>query len=261
MEPLAYTTSKISWLILFSAISNARKEPRNIDTIDLNMQAIPSIILSCTALESFVNEISSLSKAFMFNFEKEYNAQFLEIDKQESTIGISWDKCKRLAEIKNDSKGSFYDRYKLLVKTLDVKSPEFIQTLSKLKDLRDDLVHFKILDMSVVENSDGVITYFQQPPEVFSHLKKYKVKNYPVIALDGNDNSIDWSHRISTNAMAIWCIDLVLDSLIYVLESIQNGRFKDFLVKAYSTRDGSFEYLFQKGKSDIELWTKEVFLS
>lgn len=100
MQPLAYTTSKISWKILYSAIVHARKLPENVSVIDLNLETLSSIILSCTALEAFVNEISSLTNAFLFEFEQEYEFQNLEASQQESVIGVRLEKCQEVVKIK-----------------------------------------------------------------------------------------------------------------------------------------------------------------
>jgi hypothetical protein len=259
LQPLAYTTAKISWTLLLSAILRARNSSGDVNHIDLNMETLPSIVLSCIALEAFVNEVSSLSNAFLFDFEQECKIQNLEADKQESIVGVSWSKCEETAKIKNDSKGSFYERYKILLKILGIENPPFLQKISDLENVRNGLVHFKMLDIPIVSNSEGIIVYAQKSPEVFNHLKRYSIKGSPVIAADGKDGSIEWTLRISTNAMAIWCVDLILDAIIYTLDTIPNGKFKDFIFKAYMTNDKSFVHVFQKGKSEVELWANNLY--
>ncbi len=259
MQPLAYTTSKISWKVLYSAIVHAREASGDVSVIDLNLETLPSIVLSCTALEAFVNEVSSLSNAFLFEFEQVYKIQYLEASQQESVIGISLTKCRETAKIKDDSKGSFYARYKQLLKMLGIDNPSFLQRLSDLENLRHGLVHSKMLDIPVISNSDGIIVYAQKPPEFFKHLKGYSIRSFPVVAKDGSDGSVEWTLRISTNAMAIWCIDLTLDAIIYALDTIPNGKLKDFIYSAYATNDKSFVHVFQKGKSEVKLWTDNVF--
>lgn len=263
MQPLAYTTSKISTKLLFSAIVRAsdKKSSGDVRNMDLNLEALPSIVLSCTALEAFVNEISSLSHSFLFEFEQRREVQQLEAPKHESIIGISWSKCKEIAELRDDSKsGSFYDKYKLLLKKLGIENPSFLPKLSDLENIRHDIVHFKMLDIPIVENSDGVIVSAQESPEIFKHLKGYSIKGFPVVAADGNDGSAEWTLRISTNAMVIWCIDSILEAIIYVIDSIPNGSLKDFILRAYAAREkSSFVHVFQAEKSEVALWTNKLF--
>lgn len=259
MQPLAYTTSKISWTILHSAIVRARESSSDVSLIDLNLETLSSIVLSCTALEAFVNEVSSLSNAFLFEFEQEYKIPHFEASQQESIIGVSLAKCQETAKIKDNSEGSFYERYKSLLKTLGIENPSFLQKLSDLKNVRDGLVHFKMLDIPVISNPDGIIVYEQKPPEFFKHLKGYLVNGFPVVAKEGNDGSIEWTLRISTSAMAIWCINLTLEAIIYVLDVIPNGKLKDFIYRAYATNDKSFVHVFQKGKSEVKIWTDNLF--
>lgn len=259
MQPLAYTTSKISTKLLFSAISRAsdEKSSGDVSEIDLNLEALPSIVLSCTALEAFVNEISSLSHAFVFEFEQDLEIQQLEADEYESIIGISLSKCKEIAKLRDDRKsGSFYDKYKLLLKTIGIENPTFLHKLSNLEKIRHDIVHSKMLDISIVENSDGVIVPAANSPEVFNHLKDYSINGFPIVAGDG---SSEWTLRISTNAMAIWCIDLILEAIIYILDTTPNGNFKTFVLKAYAAREKSFAHVFQKGKAEVVLWASKLF--
>lgn len=259
MQPLAYTTAKISWKLLTSAISRAQASSGDIERIDLNLEALSSIVLSCVALEAFVNEISSLSNAFLFNFEQEGETRYLEIAEQESIIGVGRRKCEEVAKIKDSKEDSFYERYKLLLKKLNIKKPSFLQRIYYMKEIRNGLVHFRMVDIPIVDDEDGVVRYAQTPPEVFSHLKNYSVKGRSIIASDGNDGSVEWTLRICTSAMAAWCIDLILDAIIYVLDEIPNGSLKDFIIKAYAARDKSFVHIFQKGKSEVELWINGLY--
>ena len=70
MQPVAYTTSIMSWRFLLSAMRLIRATENAMHPVDLNLEAPPCVVLCCTAVEAFANEISSLSSAFLFN-EKE----------------------------------------------------------------------------------------------------------------------------------------------------------------------------------------------
>jgi hypothetical protein len=259
MTPLAYGTSKISWQLLNSAMLRVQASPGDIEPIDLNLEALSTIVLSCTALEAFVNEASSLAHAFLFGLEKDNKTRHLETDKWVNVIGLSLNQCTELAKIKDNDEGSFYDRYKLLVKTLIVTSPPFLQSLCHLKNIRDSVVHFRITDIPLIEDSHGVIRYEQPSPEVFQHLKQYTVEGWPIIATDGKDGSSPWNLRISTTAMAVWCLGLVLDAILYSIDAIPNGEFRNFVHHAYRRRDESSVSVFQKGRSELDSWAVNLF--
>jgi len=257
METLGYTTSIISWQFILSAIEMLRNSQSEIDTIDFNIEAIPCIVLSCISLEAFSNEVSSLTNAFMYDVERDFDIINLSA-KQKSIIGIDLNICKDIAQIRNSKAESFYERYKKLLSDVRIAQPEFFQDLHHLCDLRNALVHFRLCDISVIEDKDGVIKYYQEPPEVFQHIKSYKVKGCPLIASDV-ENNIGWNLRISTNAMAVWSIKLILDAITYVLYNLPQGKYGDFILKYYRDRENS--NLFEKGKYNIQEWENKIFKS
>ncbi len=238
MQTLAYTTSIMSWNFLRSAIGRARAAQSDTATLDLNLEAPSCVVLSCIAIEAFVNEISSLTNAFLFE-ENQGGAMRRSASTGASTATeISRQKCQEVAEIRNDSSGSFYDRYKVVLKRLGVEQPTYLPWLSFLRDLRDALVHFRICDVPVVEDSNGVIRYAQEPPDVFAHLKSLCVNNCPIVSADPADDGLDWTLRASTDAMAVWCIDLALDAVLHVLNRLPSSRYRKFILKAYAVCRG-----------------------
>ena len=110
-----------------------------------------------------------------------------------------------------------------------------------------------------VYGSDGVIQYAQDPPEVFAHLKSYNVNGWPVVSDDPDYNGVEWTLRVSTNAMAAWSLNLALEAITHVLDHIPAGRYRDFILKAYASRDVSFSNVFEKGKSDLNVWQSGLF--
>ena len=114
METLAYTTSIISWQFILSAIEMLHKSKAEIKPIDFNKEAISYIILGCTSLEAFSNEISSLSNAFLYDVERDFNNKNL-FDKQKSIFGIDLNTCQKITQIRNSKAASFYERYKKLL--------------------------------------------------------------------------------------------------------------------------------------------------
>lgn len=254
MKTLAYTTSRISWQFVKSAIEMLNKPQSEIKTIDFNEEAISCAILGCTSLEAFSNEISSLSNAFLYDFKRDFNIKNLPA-KQITKLGIGLNKCQKISQIRDSKKESFYERYKNLLSYIGIAKPEFLQELHHLHVLRNALVHFRKCDISVIEDTDGVIRYYQEPPEVFQHIKSYKVKGRPVVASDVDDN-IGWNLRISTNAMAVWSLKLILEAILYVLNNLPHGRYKDFILKHYRDRKNS--NLFESGYYEIQVLENKI---
>ncbi len=255
METLSYTTSILSWQLILSAIEMLRNSQSKINPIDYNTEAIPCVVLSCITLEAFSNEISSLTNAFMCDVESDFDIKNLST-KQKTIIGIDSNICKNIAQIRNSKVESFYERYKKLLSHVKISKPEYLQDLHHLNDLRNALVHFRLCDISVIEDIDGVIKYYQEPPEVFQHIKSYKVQGWPVIAADVKNN-IAWNLRISTNAMAIWTIRLILDAITYVLYNLPKGKYRDFILKYY--RDKERLNIFEKGIYYIQEFENKIF--
>ena len=167
------------------------------------------------------------------------------------------DSCQDVAQIKNDPKGSFYERYKTLLKALGIETPTCLQPLSHLRDLRDAIVHFRSCDVPIVDDSAGVIRYAQESPAVFAHLESYNINEWPVVADEVGE---EWTLRVSTNAMAAWSLSLTLEAIMHVLNLLPAGEYRDFVLRRYAARDESFSTVFEKGKTDVEEWKNDLFL-
>lgn len=261
MQELAYTTSVVSWSLLLSAIRLVRQSDPRVTPIDLNLAAPPCAILCCVALEAFVNELSCLAEGFLFAQETSPPRRDSITPQGETTIGLSIDKCRKISQIKDCTRGSFYDRYKSLLKTAGIDKPYDMQSLSHLRDLRDSLVHFRTCLVPVVDDSNGIIRSDQQPPEVFVHLKSYKVHGWPVVAEDPDEVVGKWTLRISTNAMAAWSLTLVFDAIAHVIDKLPKGPYRDRVVRQYRSRDVAFTTVFEKGRADVEEWKSGLFLA
>ncbi|MCH8499075.1 MAG: hypothetical protein LAT63_11400 [Marinobacter sp.] len=248
-EPLAYTTTVMSWNFLLSAFQRAEAAGSKNGNLDLNLEAPPSIVLCCISIEAFCNEISSLSRAFLFDQNRETNPS------EEDLAGIAQEKLSNLCDISQDSKGSFYDRYKRVVRLLGENNPGFMDELVHLRDLRDSLVHFRSCDVPITEGEDGVIRYAQDPPPVLRALKNRRISEKPVVAGAKDE---DWTLRISTSAMAIWALLLTCQAILYVLDSFPEGSFRKFVLERYRPRDRSYTDLYSKAKDDISVWEHEV---
>ena len=258
MQPLAYTTSIMSWRFLLSAMKRICATENAMHPVDLNLEAPPCVLLCCTAVEAFANEISCLSSAFLFN-EKENSVRYLTGAQEETAMRMGRETCQGIEKIKDGAKESFYKRYKALLNAMKIEKPTCLLCLAHLRDLRNALVHFRLCNVPIVYGSDGVIQYAQEPPKVFAHLKSYNVNGSPVVSVDPDDNGVEWTLRVSTNAMAAWSLNLALEAITHVLDRIPAGRYRDFILKAYASRDVSFSDVFEKGKSDLKAWQSGLF--
>ena len=229
MKPLAYSTAVMSWPLVMSAIRHLQQEGEGIEPIDLNLGTPPALVLSATALEAFVNEISSLTHAFV------YDRDAYSVPAQtKGGLPRHMDEDK-VAGIRHDSRGSFYDRYKNLVKGLGIPSFRHIQELSYLRDLRDAVVHFRGCDISIVLMEDDIIRSVQEPPRVFQHLKTIEVDARPVLGRDVEPGEGEWHLTMSTNAMGYWCVVMVTKAILHILEEIPKGAFRGLVWRTYRT--------------------------
>lgn len=239
MTAQAFTTDQISWVFLSSAINRIQSNHRGRKAVDLNPETAPSIVLSCSGVEAFVNELSSLTHAFLFERSEGSGGN--------SDAGFLND----VATIRQDSRGSFYKRYKCLLSHLQIENPQFLENLSTLNKVRDALVHFRECDVPIIEDKNGVIREGQELPAV---LKPLQNRRYREGALVANDQGASWTLRLATDGMAAWSLNLTLDAVIYVLANLPAGRYREFIWQAYAAREPQFDTVFAKGKNDVEIW-------
>lgn len=282
MKTLAYTTSIMSWRLLLSAIKRTQQEGTQqnenltIRELDINQETPTCIILCCTAIEAFVNEISCLASAFLFSEEQNNHADFVTLEERENDIGLSFADCEEIKKIKDDKKGSFYSRYKLLIKTPKLSKSKFdLFNLHLLHKLRNALVHFRECEIPIIENLQGIIQSDQPEPPTFKDLKKIKFNNQPIIARDAVGE--DWTLRVSTNAMAIWSLDVTLKAILHIINSLPEGEYKRLVLSRYQPSD---EYkdsvlkqcksseveieitnIFQLAEKELEVWANELLVT
>lgn len=248
-EPLSYTTTVMSWNFLLSSFKRAEAAASANGKIDLNLEAPSSIVLCCISIEAFCNEISSLSRAFLFDHGKEMIPSWTDF------AGISYENLNTLCAISEDSSGSFYDRYKRTNRLIAEESPGFMADLVHLRDLRDSLVHFRFCDVPIKQEEDGVIRSAQESPAVLHALKNRRISGKPVISAGKGE---EWTLRISTSAMANWALDLTCQAVLYLLDSLPDGCFQKFVLERYRPRDKGYRDLYSKAKYDVGAWGREV---
>lgn len=252
MEVLAFTADKMSWAFLLSAIRRIQADEGRVPSVDLNLEAPSCVVLSCIAVEAFVNEVSSLTDAFLFDKKRDaLPRRSTEAQKRQ----VAFETLHKIASLRRDTHGSFYVRYKRLLRDMSIEKPDFLTDLSKLRKLRNALVHFRECDVPIIEDQDGVIREGQDLPTELTALQTRRYEGRPLVA-PGQGTA--WSVRMATDAMAVWSVNLALDATIYVLEHLPAGRHRDFLWKAYASRDRAFGTVFASGKNDLATWWKTV---
>jgi len=218
-------------------------------SVDLNLEAPTCIVLSCLAIEAFVNEVSSITNTFLHEQKQgqpvRNASRTLMEDKTSPRV------LKKVANIRFDSQGSFYDRYKQLLCDFDMANPNCLADLSSLGKVRDALVHFRECDVPIVEDKNGVIKEGQELP---SELKKMHKRKYQGQQLFAPPEGSPWTLRLATDSMAAWSLDLCLDAIGHIMNELPDGRYRDFVLRAYACRDSDFNTLFASGKEMLATW-------
>lgn len=253
MQPIAYTTDKISWSFILSALRSMQADEARKPSVEFNSEAPSCIVLSCIAIEAFVNEISSLTNAFLHKHNHGQKSQYsgCVIDKEKPPRRV----LDEVTNVRNDNTGSFYDRYKRLLKILDIEYPDCLHDLSSLNKLRNALVHFRECDIPIVQDDNGVI---QEGQELPSELNELKERDYHGKRLFETPNGSSWTLRLSTDSMVAWNIEICLTAIEHVLNELPAGRYRDFIWKAYASREAGFDNVFAKGKHDLTVWWKRL---
>lgn len=249
-NPLAYTTTVMSWGFFLSSFERVKAAGTYESDLDLNLEAPSSVVLCAVSIEAFCNEISSLARAFVFDKEREQSLS------KRQTPGIKREALDQLCALSQDGSGSFYDRYKRVLKLLEASNPALLENMVCLRDLRDALVHFRSCDVPIQEGEDGVIRYAQETPEVLRRLGNKDISERPVLA---PDKGLEWTLRISTSAMSIWALKLTCDATLFLLDALPVGDFQNFVIEAYRPRDYTYRDLYSKAKEDIAFWECEIF--
>lgn len=173
MELLAFTTDKMSWAFLMSALLHMKADQGRNSTVDLNLEAPPCVVLSCVAVEAFVNELSSLTNSFLF--ERAGTDYAGRSNPKQALHTVASGTLEKVASIRCDSNGSFYVRYKRLLCEFGIDKPRFLADLSKLKQARDALVHFRKCDVPIIEDQNGVIRDGQELPAEIAALQSHHI--------------------------------------------------------------------------------------
>lgn len=249
MRPLAFTTDKVSWSFILSTLRRIQADEVREPSVALNLEAPSSIVLSCIAVEAFVNEVASLTNAFLHEHKQDGPGPSPPRTTKEGNPPRRV--LEEVASIRIDSRGSFYDRYKRLLCDFDMAKPACLADLSTLGKVRDALVHFRECDVPIVEDENGAI---QEGQELPSELKKLQNRNYEGQQLLAPPQGSPWTLRLATDSMAAWSLDLCLDATGYVLNELPTGSYREFVWKAYACHDSNFDSLFAIGKQKLAAW-------
>lgn len=249
MQPLAFTTNKMSWSFILSALNRIQADEVREPSVLLNLEVPSCIVLSCIAVEAFVNELSSLTYSFLFEHRRERPVRHPACAQVGQKPALR--QLEEVASIRTDSQGSFYDRYKRLLREIDIGKPGCLADLSSLKKVRDALVHFRQCDVPIVEDKDGVIREGQGLPSELTQLESRKYQGQHILAPDQGSS---WTVRLATDAMAAWSLNLCLDAAKHVLDHLPAGKYRDFVWNAYACRDPVFDTVFANGRQRLATW-------
>jgi len=242
MQPIGFTTDKVSWTLLLSGFRRMQSPEARDATVNLNSEAGTCVVLSCTAAESFVNEVSSLTHSFIFDRRDDTRGQ--------SSRGVTDEVLAKVASIRLDKRGSFYVRYRCLLRALGIGKPRFLSDLSALGKLRNSLVHFRDCDVPIIDDR-GVIKHGQELPPAAAAMRSKKHDGVGVLA---SDAGTAWTLRLATDAMAAWSLSLAFDAAMHVLDNLPPGEYRAFLWRAYAHRNTTLPLVFLHGKRDLATW-------
>jgi hypothetical protein len=122
--------------------------------------------------------------------------------------------------------------------------------------VRNGIVHFRACDIRIV-NKEGIITYDHELPDFCNQLKNKKFRCRDLMYVEdmrrkGEAGEIAWVTRLSTPAMAMWAMKVVIVAILYVLERIPKGELKDSVWRAYRPSNERYRTLFHWGLSLID---------
>jgi len=239
----------MSWFFILSALRHIQADEVREPSVDLNLEAPTCIVLSCLAIEAFVNEVSSITNTFLHEQKEDRQVRNARtpLMKDKSSRRV----LEKVAKIRSDSNGSFYDRYKQLLSDFNMANPICLADLSSLGKVRDALVHFRECDVPIVEDENGVIKEGQELP---SELKKMHKLKYQGQQLFATPEGSPWTLRLATDSMAAWSLGLCLDAIGHIMNELPAGKYKDFVWRAYACRNSDFDTLFASGKEKLKLW-------
>lgn len=254
---LAHSTIQISWQLLYSGIRRAVESPGKRNSV-FSLEALPNIILGCSALEAFCNEMSSMVSSLCFeHLSDPFSPIMLGLNRFEDVVGVSEQACRQISEIKMNARDNTLDRYKKLCSALSIGLPENYQDLFMLVQVRHRIVHFRACDINVVDRN-GTITYDHDLPDFYDHLKEKKYRGYDLIFVEdvrkkvAEPGEIDWVTRISTPAIALWAIEVVIEGILHVLENIPEGELKHRVENAYRPSKEDYQTLFHWGQNLVD---------
>jgi hypothetical protein len=260
---LAQSTIQISWQLLYSCIRRT-VEVSGERCSGFCLDALPNIILGCSALEAFSNEISSIASVLHSEeLINPYSPSVLGLDSFDNIVGVSEEACRRMSAIKTDDRGNAWERYKNLCSALGIGFPQDNQDLCTLVQVRHGIVHFRACDLNIITRN-GAIAYDHILPNFYNYLKGKKYHGcYLIFTEDvrqkvAEPGGIKWVDRISTPAVALWAIEVVIAGILHFIKNIPRGKLKLRVENAYSPANQDHQTLFHWGQSLIDERVRNV---
>jgi hypothetical protein len=137
--------------------------------------------------------------------------------------------------------------YKKLCSALGLVLPKYYEDLTTLVQVRNGIVHFRACDLRIV-HTKGTITYNHDLPDFYNHLKRKKYRGRDLICKVAEPGEIPWVTSISTPAMALWAIEVVIEVILYVLKNIPEGELKQRILNVYRPSIPDYQTLFHWGQ-------------
>ncbi|MFC3104214.1 hypothetical protein ACFOSU_09935 [Salinisphaera aquimarina] len=249
----------MSWSFLHSAITHAQNTGSPPKAIDFNVGSPAVVILACSAIEAFVNEVSSSAHSFLFDADRDSTFISDPIHDRWDAAGIEESDLQKIASIRVDESGSLIDRYKRLLKAIDLELPARWNNLCQLQKVRNGLVHFRECDIPIVNDKDSRIRSGQKLPDFLLPLTRQKIESWPILASNPEIEGEDWTLRIATNAFSIWALEIAMTTNSYILDNLAEGKYAKHLRALYSSRERHFDHLFEMGLDEISNWKDYIY--
>ncbi len=235
------TTVCLSPSFANSAIENLHAGFLQNSGTGLNLQAPAVIVLGCVAVESFCNEVSAKTLAMHLESEQLKRVNHVRWQNWYRELGLGDIDLESTGELINDSKGSFYDRYKLICRGLHVPLPDFSQDIRLLKTVRDALVHYRQCAAPVIRGPSGGMVLDHKIPRDLLPLEKMDYGSIPLLS---ENNQISWTLRLSTSAFACWAMETVLRAILHIINQIPDGEFHKAVLGSYGCSNTEFSNIF-----------------
>lgn len=238
----------MSWRFLRSALECIRPPVRASPApSEWNPETPASVLLSATCLESFANEVSSLTAAFFFDRRV---AAYLSAADRASGLPDGFVEGA-VARIRDDPGTGVDARFRDLLDAVGGKRPAVLKELALLGELRDALVHQRACDIPAVDREHETIRFFQNPPPAFRRLRLVTFHGRPLLGKDIPNDESSWTVRVSTGAVGLWALESTVVAITHLLDGLPGGAYREAVVGAYRPPGVASETVFHELEGEL----------